>query len=193
MIHATPVPGDIGLTRISGTTGKLIRFGQWLNGNGFADYEHAFLVLPDERLLEAEPGGARVKSLSEYDGADVVYTCPAGLTEEQRGAVCEASGRYVGVEYSFLDFLAIATHRVHLPVPGLRRYVASTKHMICSQLVDQCYQDADVHLFADRRWSGYVTPGALYTLLAGSGEQAREGACDAAAQNTEPGEARRAA
>ncbi len=38
--------------------------------------------------------------------------------------------------------------------------------MICSQLVDQSYQDAGVHLFSDGRWSGYVTPGALFERLA---------------------------
>ncbi|MCK7624993.1 hypothetical protein MUU72_18080 [Streptomyces sp. RS10V-4] len=166
MKHTHPLPGDIGLTQISGVTGRLIRFGQWINGDGFADYEHAFLVLPGDRLLEAEPGGARIRSLSAYHGSDVLYVCPKGLTEQQRERICAASDRYVGVPYSFLDYLAIATHRFRLPVPGLRRYVASTRHMICSQLVDQCYQDAGVHLFADGRWPGYVTPMALYTLLA---------------------------
>lgn len=167
MKHTHPLPGDIGLTQISGVTGRLIRFGQWINGDGFADYEHAFLVLPGDRLLEAEPGGARIRQLTEYDGSDVLYVCPKRLTEQQRGGICAAADRYVGVPYSFLDYAAIATHRFHLPVPGLRRYVASTRHMICSQLVDQCYQDAGVHLFADGRWPGYVTPMALYTLLAG--------------------------
>ncbi|ANZ20884.1 hypothetical protein ACH4YO_28185 [Streptomyces noursei] len=166
MKHTQPLPGDIGLTQISGVTGRLIRFGQWINGDGFADYEHTFLVLPGERLLEAEPGGARIRSLSEYDGSDVLYVCPKQLTEQQREKICVAADRYVGVPYSFLDYLAIATHRLHVPVPGLRRYVASTRHMICSQLVDQSYQDADVHLFSDGRWPGYVTPMALYTLLA---------------------------
>ncbi|PNE40477.1 MULTISPECIES: hypothetical protein [Streptomyces] len=166
MKHTQPLPGDIGLTQISGVTGRLIRFGQWINGDGFADYEHTFLVLPGERLLEAEPGGARIRPLSEYDGSDVLYVCPKQLTEQQRERICAAADRYVGVPYSFLDYLAIATHRVHVPVPGLRRYVASSRHMICSQLVDQCYQDADVHLFSDGRWPGYVTPMALYTLLA---------------------------
>ncbi|MEK2478803.1 MULTISPECIES: hypothetical protein [Streptomyces] len=166
MKHTQPLPGDIGLTQISGVTGRLIRFGQWINGDGFADYEHTFLVLPGERLLEAEPGGARIRPLSEYDGSDVLYVCPKQLTEQQRERICAAADRYVGVPYSFLDYLAIATHRLHVPVPGLRRYVASSRHMICSQLVDQCYQDADVHLFSDGRWPGYVTPMALYTLLA---------------------------
>ncbi|MFE0380516.1 hypothetical protein ACFW1M_34265 [Streptomyces inhibens] len=166
MKHTHPLPGDIGLTQISGVTGRLIRFGQWINGDGFANYEHAFLVLPDDRLLEAEPGGARIRPLSQYTGADVLYVCPKGLTEQQRSGICKAATRYVGVPYSFLDYAAIATHRFHLPVPGLRRYIAATGHMICSQLVDQCYQDAGVHLFADGRWPGYVTPMALYELLA---------------------------
>ncbi|MEU9124014.1 hypothetical protein AB0C96_29820 [Streptomyces sp. NPDC048506] len=167
MKHTHPLPGDIGLTQISGVTGRLIRFGQWINGDGFADYQHAFLVLPDDRLLEAEPGGARIRPLTDYAADDdVLYVCPAGLTEQQRAGICTAATRYVGVPYSFLDYLAIATHRFRVPVPGLRRYVASTRHMICSQLVDQCYQDAGVHLFADHRWPGYVTPLALYQRLA---------------------------
>lgn len=117
-------------------------------------------------MLEAEPGGADIKPLTAYDGTPVCYVRPEGLTERQRTAICAAATAYVGVPYSFLDYLAIAAHRFHLPLPGLRRYVASTGHMICSQLVDQSYQDAGVHLFADGRWPGYVTPMALYNLLA---------------------------
>jgi uncharacterized protein YycO len=166
VIHTDPLPGDVGLTQIHGPVGAFIRVGQWANGNGFADYEHAFLVLPDGRLLQAEPGGARMASLEEYVGGHTLYAYPVGLTDEQRVAICTAAARHVGVPYSFLDYAAIGAHRFRLPVPGLRRYVASTRHMICSQLVDQCYQDAGVHLFNDNRWPGYVTPEALYDLLA---------------------------
>ncbi|MEU7229466.1 hypothetical protein [Streptomyces chrestomyceticus] len=166
MQHALPMPGDIGLTRINGDVGRLIRIGQWLNGNGFGDYQHAFLVLPGEMLIEAEPGGATIRSLSAYDGVDVLYVCPEGLTDARRDAICAVCRGYEGVPYSFLDYLAIAVHRLRLPFPGLRRYVAATGHMICSQLVDQSYQNAGVRLFDDGRWSGYVTPMALYRLLA---------------------------
>ncbi|MCQ4040672.1 hypothetical protein ACFOSC_22200 [Streptantibioticus rubrisoli] len=176
MIHTDPLPGDIGLTQIPGSCGVFIRIGQWVNGNGFADYEHAFLVLPDGRLLQAEPGGARMASLEEYSGKHTLYAYPAGLTDQQRAAICAAAAAYVGVPYSFLDYAAIAAHRFQLPVPGLRRYVASTRHMICSQLVDQCYQDAGVHLFNDNRWPGYVTPEALYDLLARGQQEQRAAA-----------------
>lgn len=125
-----------------------------------------FSSCPTVRLLEAEPGGARIEPLTAYDGTPVRYVCPEGLTDQQRTAICAAATAYVGVPYSFLDYLAIAAHRFHLPLPGLRRYVAATRHMICSQLVDQAHQDAGVHLFADHRWPGYVTPMALHNLLA---------------------------
>ncbi|MCX4751757.1 hypothetical protein OG455_41660 [Kitasatospora sp. NBC_01287] len=170
MIESSPLPGSIGLTSIAGAVGLGIRVGQWLNGGGFTEFEHAFLVLPDGQLLEAEPGGARIAGLDEYAGRHVEYVAPAGLTDGQRAAICAAALRYVGVGYSAAEYFAIAAHRFHLPVPGLRRHISDSRRMICSQLVDQCYQDAGVHLFQDGRWPGYVTPGDLWQLL-GRGEQ----------------------
>ncbi len=167
MIDALPQPGDIGLTQIPGPVGWLIKFGQWLNGDGWGRFQHAFVVLPDGRLIEAYPRGARVRPLSEYDGQQTVYVHPEGLTDTQRQAICAAALKYQGVPYSGLDYLALAAHRFRLPVPGLRRYVASTGHQICSQLCDQAYQDAGVWLFDDGRWPGYVDPQSLYDLLGG--------------------------
>jgi len=165
MIRSTPLPGDIGLTSIQGPVGALIRVGQWLNSDGFAAYEHAFVVLPGGRLIEAMPGGARIVPLTEYDQRDVLYVALADLTYAQRVLIAETAESYEGVPYSAADYLALAAHRAHLPVPGLRRFVASTHHMICSQLADQAYADAGVQLFDDHRWPGYVTPGALFELL----------------------------
>jgi uncharacterized protein YycO len=170
VIEQTARPGDIGLTSVRGPVGWGIRLGQWLNGGGFATWEHAFIVLDGGRLIEAQPGRAEIVPLSKYDRRDVVYVAPAGLTDNDRRLVCEAAESYEGVGYSFLDYAALAAHRFHLPVPWLRRYVASSKHMICSQMVDQAYQDAGVRLFNDGRWPGYVTPADLYDLLGRGGE-----------------------
>lgn len=170
MIHSVPEPGDIGLTSIVGPVGWGIRLGQYLNGSGFGVYEHAFIVLDDSTLLEAEPGGARIAGLDEYAGRTVEYVSPE-LTAEQRYAICAAARDLVNTPYSAADYFAIATHRFHIPVPGLRRYIADSGHMICSQLVDQCYQDAGVRLFDDGRWPGWVTPADLAALLGREGQR----------------------
>lgn len=166
MIHTNPEPGDIGLTNVQGPIGRLIALGEFLNGDGFGRYQHAFIVLPGSRLIEAQPGGARVEPLDKYADREVLYVCPTGLTAAQRTAICLNAYRYQGVPYSFLDYAALAAHRFHLPVPGLRRFIADGGHLICSQLCDRAYLASGVHLFGDGRWPGYVTPMALYDLLA---------------------------
>ncbi len=152
---------------MAGRVGRLIRIGQWLNGDGFADYEHAFVYVGDGDLVQAEPGGAVLAPLTDYDGRPTLWsTGHIPLDDEQRRAVVAAARGYLGVPYSMTDYLALAAHRFRLPVsPLVKDYVADTRHMICSQLVDQCYRDAGVRLFTDARWPGYVTPADLAGLL----------------------------
>jgi len=161
-----PLPGDFGLTQIHGRVGKLIRLGQWLNGSGFEDFEHAFIYIGNGQIIEAEPGGARIAFLSEYDHNTIVWSSgKIEIDEAQRNGVVLAAMGYLRVRYSFLDYQALVMHRLHLWAPGLKRYIATSKHMICSQLVDQCYQDGGVMLLPDGRWPGYVTPGDLYKRI----------------------------
>ncbi|MFJ8040523.1 hypothetical protein ACIRBX_08475 [Kitasatospora sp. NPDC096147] len=163
-----PLPGDFAVVRMGGRGGRAIRIGQWLNGDGFDDFEHAFVHVGNEELVEAQPGGAELRPLSVYtDGRPIRWsTGRIPLTDDQRRAIVAAARGYVGTPYSVADYLALAAHRFRLPVGLLiRAYVANSGHMICSQLVDQCYQDAGVHLFTDGRWSGYVTPADLANLL----------------------------
>jgi hypothetical protein len=167
VIDSQPQPGDIGLTNITGPVGWAIRAAQWLNGDGYTPYEHAFVVLPAGLLIEAQPGGAAIRPLTAYDARHVAYVSPP-LTGGQRTLIAETAASLRGTPYSFLDYLAIAAHRLRLPVPGLRRYVAATGHLICSQLADEAYRRAGVHLFADGRWPGYVTPADLWQLLGSS-------------------------
>lgn len=161
-----PQPGDFGLVAISGNVGRLIRFGQWLNGNGWGDYQHAVLVLDNNELIEAEPGGARIRPVSEYDGTNVIWS-DWPLTDAERAAIVAAGRSLEGVPYSFLDYLALAAHRLHIWLPGLRKFIAAGGHDICSQLVALGYQLGGKAMFADGRWPGYVTPMALFPALHG--------------------------
>ena len=160
-----PQPGDFGVVHMNGTPGKWIHIGEIVNGDGFADYEHAFVYVGGGQIVEAEPGGAR---LTQVHYSNILWsTDHIPLELEQRMMIVHAAHEYVGTPYSAADYFAIAAKRLGLGplVPGLREYVASSKHMICSQLVDQCYQDAGVHLFKDGRWPGYVTPAALADVI----------------------------
>ena len=172
-----PAPGDFGVVHMGGDSGKLIHIAQALNGflekdrqlgddaEGLADYEHAFLYLGGGIIIEAEPGGAEVCKV-HYD--DILWsTGKIDLTAEQRMYIVKAGFGYAGTPYSAADYFALAAYRLKfgLAVPYLRSYVASSDHMICSQLVDRCYRDAGVHLFNDNRWDGYVTPSDLADLI----------------------------
>lgn len=165
----TPAPGDFGLVRIPGGVGWLIRAGQWVYSGTFRDLEHAFLYIGEGRIIEAMPGGAQFNLLSAYDGREIVWSTGKlhDWTDEtaQRANIVETAHKYIGTPYSFLDYGAMAAHRLHVPAPGLKRYIASTKHVLCSQLVDQCYADAGYQLFTDGRWPGYVAPSSLYEML----------------------------
>lgn len=157
-------PGRIGLTQIYGQAGLGIRVGQWLNGSGFENYEHAFMDLGDGTLIQAEPGGAQIRPLSIYDGRKV-YWCDTLYSHTQpahRQEIADAARAYKGVKYSFLDYGALAAHRLGLDTDFLRHYIQDTGHMICSQLVARAYADAGYAIFLDGRWDGFVTPGDLF-------------------------------
>lgn len=156
-----PQPGDIGITQVEGRVGRLIRIGQWLNGDGFADYEHAFVSVGQGLIVEAEPGGARTAELTEYNSRAVLWLrCP----DQYRTAVASAARGLEGVPYSFLDYAALAAHRLHIPVPGLRTFIGSQGHLVCSQLADVAASRGGWRIFADGRWPGYVTPADLARL-----------------------------
>jgi hypothetical protein len=169
-------PGDFAAAQIRGDAGVLITAGEFLYERGPLGirkkprYQHAIFYAggPDDLILEAEPGGARLRPF-HYDPATVLWSSdnPAlTLTPGQRARVMEVAEKYKGIPYSGLDYEALALHRLHIPAPGLRKYIASTGHMICSQLVDQCRLELDSHLFTDPpRWPGYVDPEDLAVLI----------------------------
>lgn len=158
---SAPHPGDIGLVAIRGRVGAAIRFGQWLCGDGWHHYEHAFVYVGAGEVVEGMPQGARRASIDQYDGRPVAYLrCPPDLGP----AVAEAALGFIGVPYSFADYLAIALHRAGIPAPHLRAYIESSRRLICSALCDRAAEIGGWKLFDDGRWHGYVTPGSLYRL-----------------------------
>src|SRR5258708_38644075 len=148
-------PGDFAVVAAGGLTGRLVAWGERLNGSAFSQYQHAFIYIGGGQVIQAEPSGASQRPLTGHT-RELWSTGIITLTAGQRAAIVNAAHRYAAAktDYSFLDYLALAAHRFRIPVPGLKRYIGNTGHMICSTLVDQCYVDAGVHLYVDGRWPG---------------------------------------
>jgi hypothetical protein len=158
----TPKPGDIGITRISGWGGKGVRFGQWLAGDGFKDFEHVygFTGGRDNLIVEAMPGGAREIKNWHPEKRTVYLRCP----EIYRAPVAEAFHELVGTPYSWADYFAVGAHRLHIPAPHLEHYIETSGHLMCAQLADRAADKGGWHLFKDHRWKGDVTPGDFTRL-----------------------------
>lgn len=162
-----PQPGDFGLTSFGTWASWWIVLGQALLGDP-SRFTHAFVVVDDNCVVEAWSSGARLEPLSRYDNLPTAYS-NLPLTAAQRNAIVAAAHGYVGTGYSFLDYLALALDHWHIRPKWLKAYIADSGHMICSQLVDQCYQDAGVQLFDDGRDASDVTPGDLTYVLVNIG------------------------
>ena len=166
MMALAPLPADIFLAPMAGLCGKGIALGQWLNGDGFRKVQHVGIYLGDGQTIEAMPGGAIIGELDLFDPRSLVWsTGLLDLTQNERSVICDYGRGLEGVPYSWLDYDALAMHRFHIPTPGLRRYIETSGHMICSQLVDRVYKLAGIQLFSDGRWDGDVTPADLYNLF----------------------------
>lgn len=186
-------PADFACLPIAGDIGKLVELGQYLNGDGFAPYEHALLYAgyfdhtptdhPDcppeppvtgegegHWVIEAHPDGARLRKLPchpvEIHGS-LWSAASAQITPQVRELIIGFAFQYLKTPYSALDYFALSAHRLKLhPLDNmLKDRIASSGHMICSQYVDRMYGLSGIELFHDGRWPGYVTPLDLAHLI----------------------------
>jgi hypothetical protein len=160
----TPQPGDFALTKISGITGAFINAGQYLIGDG-APVQHAYVYVGGRMIVQAMPGGAELIHLEDANEPVVWSTGRIVLTPEERTRIILAAHDLVNTPYSFLDYASIALAHYRIRPRWVRDFVADSDHLICSQLVDEAYLRAGVHLFDDGRLPGDVTPGDLWRLL----------------------------
>ena len=155
------LPGDFAVVATPGLMGRLIRLVTRAKVN------HAVISVGDGKIMEAAPAGARLAALTEYDGLTLTWS-HLPLTQTTRDRIVDAAYAPAGAPYSWVDAACIglaALLAVH--VPGwVRRRMAGTDHLQCSQLVDVCYADAGVPLFDDGRLPGDVSPGDLAQLIA---------------------------
>ena len=154
-----PAYGDFMVTRTGGFVAWTIR---WLC---HSPVNHAAVYIGGGKVVEAQPGGARLADVSLYPHA-IWSDMP--LSHEDRAVIVWISLSLVGTPYSFADIAALAVALI----TGRRtpRWIADRlsrpDRLICSQLVDEAYRRAGVHLFQDRdRLPCEVTPGDLLDVI----------------------------
>lgn len=160
---SNPQCGDFFLVHIPGAAGAAIYLGQALVGSR-SYFTHAGIVGPTGTIVQAQPGGAVEIPLMDAisDRTRVAYSDFA-LSDAERARIWDVAQSYKGTPYSFVDYAAIAGLR-WFHTARIEDYVRDSKHMICSQLVDECYALAGHELFPNRA-AGDVAPGDLAKLI----------------------------
>lgn len=160
MIPLLAQPGDFFVVRTHGLAAQVIRAATR------SAYNHAGIYLPDGMCVEAAPEGARYAS-ADY-GNDAILVSHILLSDLQRKMVCEAAKSFIGTPYGWVNIASVGALQYGLHPYFLRNYVEHTKELICSQLVDEAYWRAGIHLFQNEnpeRTPMDVTPGDLARLI----------------------------
>lgn len=167
-----PKPGDYGVTATSGNWRDRI-ISTLIRWDTSSPVNHAFVYVGSSEIIEAEPNGADYNSSNAYPNAVWSHMT---LTDDQRVAIVSAAQADLHKPYGWLDIACIAFVQKRwfhgrLGTNWLWRRIATRVSgdgtMICSQLVDNAYETAGVHLFTDGRPQGSVSPGDLYRLIYG--------------------------
>jgi len=167
-------PGQIGLVKSHSAVGTGVRFLQLLStwtDRERAGWVHVITGLELGQIGEAQPGGYRVVDM-HYPPADVWWVpddrLPYGHPRPDQCAIITSTAHRMAkqdIGYSGLDYFSIGLHRLHIPAPHLRAFIKATGHQICSQAADYQYDQAEYHLFTDKRWEGDVPPIDLAVLF----------------------------
>jgi hypothetical protein len=192
-------PGDVMFAPVDGPVSELIVKGQFLvapwkhrlTWRTWWRVQHAALVTQavdpaastPARISQAQPSGYEEVDLTEQHWSpDHVYLRPKWLYEGEAEVAAQHAREMARrrVPYSFVDYLAIALHRFHVPSPRIDQWVARMdedgypRRSICSQGVDHQLTmagglvvgaDGVGHVFDDGRASSDVVPSELYLRL----------------------------
>lgn len=159
-----PSHGEFGCVRTNDPAGLLIRTVTRSKVN------HVFVYVGKDdkgydRIVEAEPKGARLGYVWEYSG--IHWSGPA-MTQGHGVEIADAAMKLIGTPYSWEDCACIGLadifggHRLPLVI---RKRIESTCHLMCSALTDYAYHLGGVQLFDDGRLFGDVSPGDLDNLI----------------------------
>lgn len=150
-----PAAGLYGVVKTSGLVPWIIRRA----GHSWAD--HAFVILEDGAIVEAEPGGSRIGHLSEYYRCRIAINSAEDMTVEQRAAVAAAARAMVGVPYDDLAIVDDGLESLGWHWRWLAKRAAGNGELICSALVARAGSAAGLDWSCGQPDFEQVTPAML--------------------------------
>lgn len=150
-----PQPGSYGCVRTGGFYGWLIRVGTR------STFNHAFIVMDEDRIIEGAPGGARWAHLSDYGTDSMVFDTGDALSDQQRSVIMRKAVTLLDTPYGWTDIVRLSLRCLGVQWQWLTRAADNERAMVCSQLVAACGEAAGVDWNCDRECAAAVTPGDL--------------------------------
>lgn len=145
------ITGQIGLRRF-GTT-PIARAIEWATDS---HCHHVIVAVSPTMCVSAEPGGVRYRAISDYPHLD---WSAFELTRGQKQLIINAAHDFLGHPYNYaiyppLLFQKLTGHKVD---GWVAEWLSRRPNENCSQLSDDIYNKAGIHLFPDI--AELVTPG----------------------------------
>ena len=156
MSNYTPVRGDIGIVSTNGIPARLIWFGT------LSRWNHAFIYVGNNLIIEATPRGVKVSPLSQY--SDVVWNKHQEWYNEEssRDAIVDAAFKALHKPYNWVNILTIFFRIIGLRILAntkLMKKLADKDGYICSELCEELYVNTGNALLT--KPAGITTPGDL--------------------------------
>jgi hypothetical protein len=127
-----------------------------------SDYDHAFMVGPDGKIIQAAFTGVQYARLADYAGCPAVVNGLDPMTTRQRELAWEHARTLVGASYDYLDLDAIALDEFGWRWQWLIRLCAGRRAFICSQVVALCGMFAALRSWlCGQEAANMVTPAML--------------------------------
>lgn len=99
-----------------------------------SSYDHAFIYIGNGQIIEAQPKGARISELAEYDGDGLLWSTDT-LTDDQRAQIVISAKHLLNTSYGFLDIVYLGLASLGIRFNWLLKRVENEQRLICSQLV----------------------------------------------------------
>ena len=153
----SPQLGDYGVVKTKGFFGKLIRLGT------LSRWNHCFIYIGNDLIVEANPTGVAVSPVSKYQL--IAWNQHEVLSYEERETIASHAKWLVGRPYSFFTVAGMVLRILGFKFFSDKLLAAIAKHdgYICSELVAECYRTGGYVVVNEKDY--LVNPGDLAERL----------------------------